>query len=384
MQTDIDSWQVVTAACVISAVGATVYNILPIFVGSIQDTFQLTHVQAGFIPSAFFAGFGIIAATAYFWIRKVNWKILAFISVPASVMFLLILALISSYISLLIAIMVVGCCFGVMYSLGSTILGDSHNPARYFSFKIGTEILIGAVLLFSLPALVLSRWGFPGLVYTLAGVVILLGFTFVWIPDKGLKAEMLSARVENGEAKPLLPVWCCLSGLLVFFGGMSAVWTFMERMAVDADIAAQIIGPILAVSLVGGLVGAVTAGIIGGRLGRITPPLVGLVLCLIGDIMLATNLTVTTYGIAACIFNVAFAFTLPFLLTLTVDFDFNGRHIVLTVPAISLGIIVGPAFAGQLVYDQNYLGCVVYTGISLILTGVLILSASSKGSHISP
>ena len=375
---DFDRWQVISAACLISASGAIFYNILPIFVGSMQDTFQLSHARTGFVPSVFYTGFGLISASAYFWIRRVNWKKLAFASIPLTLLSLLMLVQVNSYGGLLAAILLAGICFGIMYSLGSTIIGDTAEPARYFGMKIGTEVLIGVILIFSIPALVLSRWGFPGTVYTIAGCVLALGVFFVWIPEQGRKRQVSAKDCPVIVTLPIVSVWCSLAAMVLFFSGMTAIWTFMERIAVNAGISASTIGTILAISLVAGFFGAFSAVLVSDRFGRLKPIGAGLFLCIASVLMLLPKLNVAMYAVAACIFNSAFPFTIPFLLALAADYDFNGRFIVLTVPAISLGIVSGPAIGGLLADGVGYGGCIAYSCIVFVLTMALVVIAVRK------
>lgn len=377
---EFERWQVISAACLISAAGAIFYNILPVFAGSMQDTFQLSHARTGFIPSVFYTGLGLISASAYFWIRRVNWKKLAIASIPVTLLSLLLLAQVNSYGGLLSAILLAGMCFGVMYSLGSAIIGDTSHPARYFGMKIGTEILTGVILIFSIPVLVLPRWGFPGAVYTVAGCVLALGLSFVWIPEQGRERQVSAPDRTAIVTLPLVSVWCSLAAIVLYFSGMTAMWTFMERIAANAGIDASIIGTILAMSLVAGFFGAVSAVLVGDRFGRLKPVGAGLFLCFVSVLMLLPELNVAMYAVAACAFNSAFPFTIPFLLALTADYDFNGRYIVLTVPAISLGIVCGPAIGGLLVGAAGYGGCIAFSCTVFILAMALVVIAVRKAS----
>ena len=375
-QNSFDRWPIVTAACFISAAGASFYNILPIFVGSLQDTMELGHTQIGFIPSAFYLGFGMFAATAYFWIRKVNWRYLGIVAIIASVLALVLLTMSTSYATLITTIFLAGICFGILYSLGSTILGDSGNPARNFGLKIVIEMIIGVVLLFSLPVLVIQHWGFSGVIISLIIVVIVLGGTVLWIPVKGLKGS--HNTTENVENKPgsSLPVWSSLFALMFFFGGMSSVWTFMERMALVASIHPVTIGKILAASLLIGIVGAVGAALLGKRMGTILPLIAGLFFCLIADISLALDITELNYLLSTSVFGIAYAFTIPFMLSLLSDLDYNGQFIGLSVPAISIGIIVFPPISGLLIANQSYLGVNIFAAVFIAIAGWLAWVAS--------
>ena len=57
-----------------------------------------------------------------------------------------------SYVLLLLATAVAGGAFAAMYRIGTTILGDTSNPARWYGVKIAAEAFPGPVLLLVLPS----------------------------------------------------------------------------------------------------------------------------------------------------------------------------------------------------------------------------------------
>ena len=374
----IDSWQAILAACVASAVGALIYNILPILVGVAQDSRGLSDQSVGFIASMFYVGFGMAACTSYFWIRQVNWQFVTLIAVIIAVAGMGFITITQSYTFLLIGIVIAGGAFGIIYGIGTTILGDTGNPARYYGLKIGSEILLGIILLLTLPVYVIGKWGFDGLLHAMMAITLLLSIAFVWIPKEGTKRQDETQR-KAADRTPMLAITSSLLGIFVFFCGMSSVWAYMERLGADAGFAGPTIGQILSLSLFFALFGALMAAAVANKFNRILPPMVGLLIVLVSIFLFTMKLTVGIYAIAACLFNLAFAFTIPFLVTLSANLDFNGRFVVLTVPAIAFGNTVGPAVAGSLIEGQGFRGVMVFAGCMMIMTSVLVISAIKTG-----
>ena len=66
---------VILAGVVISALGAMTYNLLPLFLGTAQDFHSLSDRSVGILSTSFFAGFTLTSITAWFWIRRFNWRV---------------------------------------------------------------------------------------------------------------------------------------------------------------------------------------------------------------------------------------------------------------------------------------------------------------------
>ena len=67
-----------------------------------------------------------------------------------------------------------GCAAGALFGLGVTIISDSDKPDRNFGFVLAAQQFLAAILLFTLPDLVIVPWGFQGLNFVLAMVSLLL------------------------------------------------------------------------------------------------------------------------------------------------------------------------------------------------------------------
>ena len=73
---------------------------------------------------------------------------------------------------------------------------------------------------------------------------------------------------------------------------------------------------------------------------------------------------VVYFAVGACLFMLGWGGGLPFLFAEVAASDPNGRHITLTIPALGLGAMIGPALAGFM-----------YSGGSLVLLQVTMVLA---------
>lgn len=77
-----DRFGVILSGVVISALGALVYNLLPLFLGTAQDFRELSDQAVGVLSSSFYVGFTATTITAFFWIRKFSWRKVTLLAVP--------------------------------------------------------------------------------------------------------------------------------------------------------------------------------------------------------------------------------------------------------------------------------------------------------------
>ena len=170
-------------------------------------------------------------------------------SVPAAALAMYAGILVDNYVVLFSSIAIAGGAFAATYGVGTTMLSDSSNPARWYGIKIAAEALTGAVLLFVLPAMVIERWGFNGMV---VGVVIAMAIMtplLFWTPARGNKTVQTNKEFAARTVVKQTPlIWAALLALLVFFSGASAVWAFLERIGANGGHDAVAVGILLSVT----------------------------------------------------------------------------------------------------------------------------------------
>ncbi|MDX2417779.1 MAG: hypothetical protein QNK19_10005, partial [Xanthomonadales bacterium] len=153
----------ILSAVVLSALGALFYNLLPMFLGVAQDYRELDNRSIGLLSSMFFAGFTLTTGTAFFWIRRINWRTVSWFALVVACVALLMAGYTRSHGLLMLCIFIAGGAFSTAYGIAATALSDTSNTARWYGLKISAEAMLGAVGLFVLPGTLVASYGFMGM-----------------------------------------------------------------------------------------------------------------------------------------------------------------------------------------------------------------------------
>ena len=70
----------ILSASLASTIGGLPFNVLPVMLGSLADSFKLDAQTTGMIGSVCFAGYLVGTLGAPFWMNRVNWRILTIVS----------------------------------------------------------------------------------------------------------------------------------------------------------------------------------------------------------------------------------------------------------------------------------------------------------------
>ena len=371
-----DRKQVILSAVVLSALGALFYNLLPVFIGVAQDYRELDNKSIGFISSVYFAGFTLTAGTAFFWIRRINWKTVTWTALLIGSLALLLAGYSHSRSILMLCMFIAGGAFSTLYGIGATVLGDTSNPARWYGLKISAEALLGAVLLFVLPATLIASYGFMGLMVGMVLAVLLLAPAVGWLPAKGHRPLKEDGVPGSLPAKLKLAVWMGLFAVMSFIFSATLIWAFVERLASTAGFEQVLVGKILSLTLVFAVSGSLLAVVLGDRFGSGKPFAAAIVMFLVALAWLSQTSTITGYAIGACLMTLAIGLGICYVITIVADLDMDGRYVVLTVPAIGIGVMIAPAIGGLLTVSQEYAPIFMVGGVTVgvsLLSGLLAL-----------
>ena len=374
-----DRTMVILSGVMISAIGALFYNVLPMFLGTAQDFRDLSDQAVGVLSSAFYVGFSLTTSTAYFWIRKFNWRLITWIAAPAAALSLVLAGLAGNYALMLTGIFLAGCAFSALYGIGTTVLGDTSQPARWYGLKIASEAGLGAILLLLLPATVIARWGFEGMMLSIALIVIVLLPLVLGLPSSGIKEP---ADAAHGKATGL-PVqlkralWFALAAVMFFLFSTTMIWAFVERMANQAGFDAVETGNVLSLTLVLAVMGSLMAMWLGERFGACKPFVFACSALLLSLLLLARVDTLADYAIASCVFTFAFGLGIPYVVTIVAELDVDGRFVVLSVPAIGIGVMLAPAMGGILTGVYGYQS-ILWAGAITVVTALVLSTLALK------
>ena len=108
---------------------------------------------------------------------------------------------------------------------------------------------------------------------------------------------------------------------------------------------------IISLTLVFAVLGSLTAVVLGDRFGSGKPFAAATITFLFALAWLSGTTTLVNYAIGACVLMLAIGLGITYVITIVADLDMDGRYVVLTVPAIGIGVMIAPAIGGWIQYQ---------------------------------
>ena len=96
-------------------------------------------------------------------------------------------------------------------------------------------------------------------------------------------------------------------------------------------------------------------------------------------VWLSDTTTLVNYAIGACSLTLAIGLGITYVITIVADLDMDGRYVVLSVPAIGIGVMLAPAVGGLLTVSQDFFAIFVVGGVTIVLSLLAGLLALHKG-----
>jgi predicted MFS family arabinose efflux permease len=357
------------AACILSSAGSVVYMVAPLVFGGLIDATALNAEQAGFLLAAYFAGYTLCAASGVFWLHRFPTQTIASLALLTLATGLIPLAALGRYDVLVASLALSGAGAGVCYAVSVALIAATDEPDRNFGYALAAQVALGGILLFTAPAFFTPSWGFAGTIGAIIVSVLLVGLILPWLPRHA--AAHSNAAGAGVAQHPVSPALTGAAGLFIWFTGLTAVWVFLERIGVERALNPMTIGTILSLSVIPGIIGAMSAAALGDRFGRVLPHMASAVLILAAMIPLASQSGTAGYATAVGLIIFAWNFWLAYLLGTLASVDFTGRFSALYTAALGLGAAVGPA-AGGMIASRSGLNAVMFTGLGAIMAGLLI------------
>ncbi len=361
------------AACVLSAIGALVFNAFPLFLGALAEQFDLGDEQMGLLGSSYLGGFALVSFCALWWLGRLRVRYLAMIAYGVILSSLLAFLLVSSqHLSYAMACLGGGCV--VLFIIGLELLAHDRDPDRAFGLKLCAEMLLAGVVMYVMTGYVLSQFGYRGFVF---GCLILFAATavFIWpLPNKRLVASTATNGGESGAA-----VWMAALALFLRFAVFSALWGFMERIGQVMAGESEALGAILSLSILAGLLGALLGAAVGSRFGHTKPLMLCfalLLLCLLAmQLWTGLGLFVTV----ACLINALLQLCVIYQMGLVVACDSSGKFTVFIAFILAAGGAVGPGVAGSLIEASGFSALYgLLAAVTLISAALTLLASGHK------
>ncbi len=364
----------ILSASLASTIGGLPFNVLPVMLGSLADSFKLDAQTTGMIGSVCFAGYLVGTLGAPFWMNRVNWRLLTIVSAIGTAASFAASSQIDTLEWLVVVWALIGFFASTMTCLGMRILSDLPDKVRAFGTRQGVELTVTAAVLFALPPLIISHYQYPGAALSLAAVVAILGLSAFWVPT-GAQSNQDAASQGTPATGAYLPAmaWKSLALFFVFLVGNIGLWAFLERIGSSLQIAPAEMGIVFAVlKLLGGVAAFFTAAV-GERVGPTRAAWWVLGTVGLGLVLLQTASAFIGFALGAWIWEFAFTCGCVFHAASIARSDPSGRAVMLVPAVFALSSMAGPGLAGQIVAGGNYVGLLAFALASTLLPALVNL-----------
>lgn len=360
----------IISTSLISALGALMFLLLPVIIGTTTESLRLSENQSGLLVSFYFLGFLAACILSPFLTNKFSWKTISYLGVSFMTFGLILISFYPAFQMVLLFLSIVGVGSGTLFSLAIVILSSTENAERYFGIKIIFEQVIGALLLFLIPAYIVASFGFQGSFLAIATTVLLLGLASLGLPNYSSKTNnSISPRnqVNKNEISSSqfnTKLWIALLCLCFFFGALSTLWAFVERIAVTNQLNGDEIGLGLSFSVIGGAVGGLMAAYIGNKLNLKKSMLLITPIILFIAWFFYLEFTFILFTLAAFSLSLCWNFSLAYQMKIVINQDQSKASWLASFLAI--GGIICPALGGILLTSSGWLG--LFIAITIIIT----------------
>ena len=216
-------------------------NSIPVMIGSLLDGLAITEAEVGVLGTVELLAVAIAALAAAPLARKVSNSRLAVFGCLLAVAAQFLSAAVDSLYLLAGMRAIAGAGLGLAYAAAAMAAAATANPDRVLGYGV-TAGLLAIVIFLPCLAMVVTATGYKGAYVALGLLVIVLIPVMRWLG----RGKTIAA--ESGKA-PALPVRS-LVGLLLcitFFNiGSGAIWSFSERVGLQAGFSVEESGFIIA------------------------------------------------------------------------------------------------------------------------------------------
>lgn len=363
---DINRWQSVFANVYLCTLPALVIIFLPMLVGGMVEHLGMTAQQAGFVATSDMLGYTIGTIASFFFIHKMNWRILALVCIAIMAAANGFSGTIGDYQTLLVVRFISGLGGGILTAVTFAAMGQMRDPDSAYGWWLVFQ----------------AAFGFVGFQYfwdisvnggfTVLAVLLVLGaFMIRLVPSQAL--------VQTGEAAQLdkslmVKAMMGVGAILLIYIGLMTEYTYLERIGNEAGLSPDQIGTAFSAMSIAGLIGGGLAAKLGAKFGRLIPSILGTIGCIISFYVFSIDqIGFVTYAAACCLYFGLWSFLLPYLVGACAAVDKSGRTLALGNAAIGAGLAFGPFIAALLIGDNGYSILAIVATIFLVLGFFLIM-----------
>ena len=355
---------------ILSVLSTAFVTLAPAFVGAFTDVLGFTPELAGLTVSAQLAGSGLGVMIVLLGWRDAPPPVAVMAAVAAMAACDLGSAFVTSAHALIGLRAIAGVPAGIALAAVNAAVARTPGATRLFAVVTGAQMLFGAVGYLAWP-LLLRNLGLGGTFAALGACALaILPLAPSYPAVKTVGAQPTAGAVTTGLSGGLL-----LGSLLTEYVANSAIWTYLDRIGIDANLASDTVAFALAASMGGGLAGSFAAMVLQSA-ARIRRALIaGLALLALGSALLLWSAHAPVYVGVVVVFTGAMMFVLPLYLSWLSTLPGGQRLAVIAGFLIYAGLALGPLVGSQVVAFAGYRPLIVGAALAFVAaTGLAALA----------
>lgn len=368
-----------TAVVVIVTTAFSSQMAMPLWIGAIIDTYELSRSVAGAIGGAEMAVVAIVSVAMAFRIHRYSARPAVMIGLACLIGGNLGAGFVQDAPALAVARILAGCGKGIIVTISYSLAARASHPMRAFAAITAAYAIFATALFLVMPSVIEAAHA-SGCFALLAALSLVSAMFMPWFPAN----RMQNTDIHRVNLRAVQRYGLTAMAALIITGiGHSAIWTFVERIGLGLALTPAEIGQVLSAAAFTAIGGPWLARFIDTRFGY-TPPLIAAVSAMIAiGLLLVYSTAQSTYVFLVPAFMLLVAFVSPYFLSILSVADPAGRLAAAATAAMtmggSLGAIVGGWTADRL--DYRGLGWVAASHFFVAIVLLLITSRLENRSN---
>lgn len=359
----------------LASAGLFYVNIMPALVDGLIQGAGFSNREAGMVGSSNVYGAALGALTAVFLVKRVNWRRASYGLLVGLICMDLLSMLVQRFEPLLAMRFAHGFIGGLLVGIGFSIIARTTQADRTFGYLLLVQFGLGGAGLMVLPPLV-----------PVMGTSVLFGALILFSLATLLMVPFLSEYPVDAVRKPAAeagngvrrgPLALSLLATFLFQAGNMAVYAYVIGLGEAAGLSMEFISPTLAAAAWIGIIGSGLVIVLPSRLGRTAPLGAAILLTVMGTWALHFSNVDLVYIVANCLVGITWAFGIPYLLGMCSEFDKAGQMAALGGFASKMGLASGPMLAALVVGTDNY-GLVINLGAAALALSLVAAVLPSR------
>lgn len=357
---------------VLAGVAGTAFlTLAPSYVGALVDTGALIVAQAGQVASSHMLGLTVGPLLALIGLRALRTRMWMGCGIVGAAAGHAACAYLRSFWPLLGAQFVAGTGAGLIFASASVLAAAAAKPERVYSQMFMAMMVFGAAGFIAIP-LLLEHLGLA-LSFGLAAATALALLPFLGQVPRHVEQAAAGGRSFHWTVPTLLVMFA----LFLHYVANSAVWAYLDRIGVAANLDAKVVGVVLAISML--------ASVVGGMLVDRATRFFSFYHCLMAGVVAISAATalmfaprsVVDYGFAVFLYLAAMTFTIPIFQGLMATIDTSKRCVLYGNATLMFGQGIGPAIGSKLDVGHSF-SPLLTTSLGLFASALVLVMIAAR------